>query len=81
MPKGRPFIGSATEICVAPSPSGLVPGDGAGGRRVELGIAIGGEGPDCFLQVLDTILFVKAEDLIAFSFYFKVLDANCKPTV
>jgi hypothetical protein len=80
VPKRRPYISSAAEICVDPSPSGLVPGDGAGGRRVELGISIGGEGPDCFLQVLDRVLFAKSEDLFAFHFYFMVLNVNCKPT-
>ena len=57
-----------------------VPGDGADGCCVEL-LFLGGEGPDCVPHFFVEVLYVKARDLVVFSFFFSVLDVICKPTV
>lgn len=57
-----------------------VPGDGAGGCRVEL-LFSGGEGLNCFSLLSVGVLYVKARDLFVISFFFRVLDVICKPTV
>ena len=79
MPLQRPFISSAAASNVAPSPSGLVPGDGADGRCVEL-FEFGGEGSDCISISLGKVLFVKSRDLVVIFFLFLVLDVMCNPT-
>jgi hypothetical protein len=71
-PTRRPFSGSAAASCVAPSPSGAVPGDGADGHSVELTF-LGGEGRDCFFKVLYEVLSVKVEDCVELLFIFQVL--------
>jgi hypothetical protein len=79
VPLWRPFSSSAAATNVAPSPSGLVPGDGVDGRCVELLIS-GGEGSDCIPISLGKILFVKSKDLVVTVFYFEALDVICNST-
>jgi hypothetical protein len=66
---------------VSLSPSGVVPGDGADGRSVELVLFFGGQGPDRVFHAYFRVLFVKVEDLIVISFSFVVLFVTCYPTV
>lgn len=80
MPLRRPFNSSAVAPNVAPFPSGVVPGDGANGRCVELIFFLGGEGPNCVPKFLDEVLFVKSKDLVVIFIYFEVLDVTCNPT-
>lgn len=79
-PSWRPFSDSVAALIVSPSPSGLVPGDDAGGRDVERIIFIGGEGLDCFFQSFLGVLYVSFEDLVVFLFSSRVLDVYCKLT-
>jgi hypothetical protein len=74
VPSWRPFICSTAAFCVTPSPSGLVPSDGVDGHGVELVIFIGGEGLDCFFQFFANVLFIRAEGLFLFSFFFESLN-------
>jgi hypothetical protein len=69
-----------TAFIVAPSPSGFVPGDSAGGRGVKRILFFGREGPDCLFQTLVGLLFVKVEGLVVFSFSYNVLHVTCIPT-
>ena len=80
VPQRRPFISSAVALNVPPSPSGVVPGDGADGYCVELLFFLGGEGPNCVPKSLFEVLFVKSKDLAIIFFYFVVLDVICNPT-
>ena len=80
VPLRRPCFSSATASFVSPSPSGCVPGDGAGGRCVEL-LTLGGEGLDCTLCFSAKVLFVKARGLDVIFLFFEVLDVICIPTV
>ena len=75
----RPFSNSAAASSVAPSPSGLVPGDDVDGRCVEL-LESGGKGSDCNLISLGKVLFVKSKDLVVILFCFVVLDVICNST-
>ena len=80
VPFRRPCCSFATASCVSPSPSGCVPGDGAGGRCVEL-FTLGGEGLDCTFCFSAKVLFVKARGLDVIFLFFEVLDVICIPTV
>lgn len=80
MPIRRPSSSSTATFNVVWSPSGSVPGDDTDGRRVELFISVGGEGPDRDLDSLVKVLFVKAKGLFLIFFYSVVLDVNCYPT-
>jgi hypothetical protein len=61
-PKGRVFRCSVTAFNASLFPSGVVPGDGAGGRDVELVFVAGGEGSNGILLVLPRVLFIKVEE-------------------
>ena len=81
VPSRRPFISSVAAPYVALSPSGVVLGDGADGRCVELLFFIGGEGSNCVPKFLARVLFVKARGLDVIFLFFGVLDVICIPTV
>jgi hypothetical protein len=80
-PNRRPICDLATALIVNPSPSGLVPGDGAGGRDVERVFFLGGEGPDCTLHSFLGVLCAILEGLFVISFSSEFLGVICKPTV
>uniref|UniRef100_A0ACD5ZZ16 Uncharacterized protein n=1 Tax=Avena sativa TaxID=4498 RepID=A0ACD5ZZ16_AVESA len=65
MPMRRLLCRSAMAFSVTPSPSGSVPGVGAGCRGVEGIIVPGGEGPDCKLLFSSEVFFVIDQDLCA----------------
>lgn len=77
----RPSPSSTAAFIVVLAPSGIVPGGGADGHRVELLVAHGGEGPNHVPLYFLEVLFVKAKGLVVISFYFEVLDVICMPTV
>jgi hypothetical protein len=80
-PKRRPFSDSITALNAGPSPSGFVPGGGAGGRDVECFVFFGGEeGPDCILKLLFRVLVIGGGSIVIF-FSSVVLYVTCKPTV
>jgi hypothetical protein len=79
--KMEAFIDSVAALNAGPSPSGFVPGGGAGGRDVESFVFLSGEGPDCVLHFPCKVLVVKAEGLVVVSFSLMVLLVICKPTV
>lgn len=81
VPIRRPLSGSVAAFIVDPSPSGFVPGDGAGGRDVERIVFVGGEGLDSNLQFFFRVLFVAVEELVVFFFSFVVLYVKCYPTI
>jgi hypothetical protein len=81
VPSWRIFTSSAAAFIAGPSPSGAVPGDGAGGRGVELLVNSGGEGPDGVFLFLSGVLSVKFEGYVVISFSSVVLCVICKPTV
>lgn len=78
VPKGRVFFSSAAAFVACLSPSGVVPGDGAGGRSVELDA--GGEGPDGIFQYRFRVFSVKVKDCAVIFISFGVLLVICKPT-
>jgi hypothetical protein len=80
VPMRRPYSNSITALCAGPSPSGLIPGSGAGSRDVEVFVFIGGEGPDCILKKI-RVLFVKVEGLVVISFSSVALHVRCLPTI
>ena len=81
VPLRRPLLSSPAAFIVPPSPSGIVPGDGADGCSDELIVFLGGEGLNCVPKFLCRVLFVKSKGLVLFLFYFMVLDVICTPTV
>lgn len=80
VPMRRPFSFSVAALNAGSSPSGFVPGGGAGGRGVESFVLLGGEGPDCFPNFLFSVLFVKVEDYAIISLLFEVLYVSFMPT-
>jgi hypothetical protein len=73
MPRRRPFRDSITALFVTPSPSGLVPGAGAGGRDVELVTKLRwrrAQGLDCFFQNCLGVLCVNKQVLVVFFHWF-----------
>jgi hypothetical protein len=62
------------------SPSGSVPGDGAGGRDDKLS-TVGGEGPDCVFIFSCRVLSIKIQGRVAVKVSARSLDVNCNPTV
>jgi hypothetical protein len=79
-PKWRVFFCSAAAFHAGPSPSGVVPGDGAGGRGIEFDLIDGGEGSDGFLLYLCRVLFINFEDCVLPTLYLEVLFVKCIPT-
>lgn len=79
MPKGRIFgPGMASHACLVPS--GVVPGDDAGGHARISQRKDGGEGLDCNLYLPLWVLFIKSEDYVMFFVYPEVLFVKCNPT-
>jgi hypothetical protein len=76
----RVFSNSVATFVASPPPSGVVPGDGEGGREFELSNIDGGEGSDGVFKFLFRVLSVKVEDCVIFSFFLEVLYVTCKPT-
>jgi hypothetical protein len=76
---GEPYRRSlcvyVTAFFVALTPSGVVPGAGAGGRGVELIFHAGGEdqGPDCFFYISSRVLYAFSWDCVVFLLFCKVL--------
>jgi hypothetical protein len=81
VPTRRPFSSPSAASIVASSPSGVVPGDAADGRSVELILVFGGAGLDCFFLSSVRVLVVKAEGLFVFSLFPKDRYVNCYSTV
>jgi hypothetical protein len=80
VPSWRVFCNSVVATDANPSPSGAVPGDGVGGRDIELVFVNGGKGPDGVFQFSFRVLYVKVEDGVISLFFLGVLYVCCKPT-
>jgi hypothetical protein len=78
-PKGGIFWSTIVVINACPFPSGVVPGDDAGGCGVEFIINSGVEGYDRVLQFLSRVLLVKVQDYAIIFFFLEFLLKNCKP--
>jgi hypothetical protein len=82
VPKRRPYSDSVTALDAGSSPSGLVPGGGAGGRDIECFVFYGREeGPDCILKLLFWVLLVIVGGSVVIYFSSVVLYVTCKPAV
>jgi hypothetical protein len=80
-PKWRVFFCSVAAFHAGPSPSGVVPGDGADGHGVELVNFFGGEGLDCLFQSVVRVLCFKVEGWFVLLLFSVVLFVKCIPTV
>jgi hypothetical protein len=78
-PNRRIFESSVPAFIVSSSPSGSVPGDGAGGRDHKLS-TVGGEGPDCVFIFSCRVLSIKIQGRVAVKVSARGLDVNCNPT-
>jgi hypothetical protein len=72
VPKGRVLHSSIVAFISSPSPSGVVPGDDAGGRVFKLDFVDGGDGPDCVMHFNFSVVSVKFEGFGVFSCYLEV---------
>jgi hypothetical protein len=68
-------------LIAKPSPSGSVPGGGAGGRDVENFFNLGGQGLDCVFSSFSRVLLVISEGLVVISISYWVLVVTCMSTV
>lgn len=76
-PRWRPSEGSLPAFEALSLPSGIVPGDGEGGRRWSPSSCSKEEGPDCIFSLQFRVLGVNCEDCVVISFSFRVLCVTC----